>query len=206
MLVHEYSLHADIFALLQLKSAFCKNKQKTWSLCAPSKMRVHLNETVLFCPSIYSVLQGSCPRNRSPESFQFLESRNDLLYVPDKQDYNGYNRVSVIERIYSMASQVFVIMWSTCRTCPMNSRDVHACKRWWRWHAWQGIYIFIQWCVLCVVLAEPSYTHDSERTPKSILCLHNRTFLHAHQCTDLFEKPQTITTTLMPAMLHYCLG
>ena len=41
------------------------------------------------------------------------------------------------------------------------------------------------------------YTHDSVRTPKTILCLHNRAFLHAHQCTVLFSSPQTVTRRKM---------
>ncbi len=38
------------------------------------------------------IRQGFC--HLQCQAFQFLESRNGLLYVPDKQDYNG---VSVIE-------------------------------------------------------------------------------------------------------------
>lgn len=37
------------------------------------------------------------------------------------------------------------------------------------------------------------YTHYDSRTPRSILCLHNRTFLHAYQCSILFSNPKSIT-------------
>ena len=48
----------------------------------------------------------------------------------------------------------------------------------------------VEICNLC-------YAHDCERTPRSILCLHNRTFLHAHQCSLLFANPQSITRRKM---------
>ena len=37
------------------------------------------------------------------------------------------------------------------------------------------------------------YSHDSVRTPRAILRLHNITFLHAYLCTKLFENPKTLT-------------
>ena len=37
------------------------------------------------------------------------------------------------------------------------------------------------------------YSHDSVRTPRAILRLHNITFLHAYLCTTLFEYPKPLT-------------
>ena len=41
------------------------------------------------------------------------------------------------------------------------------------------------------------YDHESIRTPKSVLCLHNRTFLHAHQCSIVFADPKSISQKRM---------
>ena len=41
------------------------------------------------------------------------------------------------------------------------------------------------------------YAHEDRRTPKSILCLYNRTFLHAYQCSVLFSNPKSITRKRM---------
>ena len=41
------------------------------------------------------------------------------------------------------------------------------------------------------------YTHYDIRTPRSILCLYNRTFLHAHQCSVLFSNPKSTTRRRM---------
>ena len=41
------------------------------------------------------------------------------------------------------------------------------------------------------------YAHDSKRTPKTTLLLHNLTFLHALQCSSLFASPKTITRRKM---------
>ena len=37
------------------------------------------------------------------------------------------------------------------------------------------------------------YTHDTRRTPRAILRLHNTTFLHANACLELFSQPNTNT-------------
>ena len=37
------------------------------------------------------------------------------------------------------------------------------------------------------------YAHDDMRTPRTILCLYNRTFLHAYLCTVLFPNPKSTT-------------
>lgn len=41
------------------------------------------------------------------------------------------------------------------------------------------------------------YAHDNRRTPKSVLCLYNRTFLHAHLCSVLFSAPKSTTKRRM---------
>ena len=41
------------------------------------------------------------------------------------------------------------------------------------------------------------YIHDNERTPRTVLCLHNRTFLHATLCTTLFSNPQAVSRRRM---------
>ena len=41
------------------------------------------------------------------------------------------------------------------------------------------------------------YAHDSKRTPRSILCLHNRAFVHAYLCGKLFASPHSITRRKM---------
>ena len=48
-----------------------------------------------------------------------------------------------------------------------------------------------------VEISNLCYAHDSVRTPRSILCLHNRTFLHAYQCSILFSDPKSITRRKM---------
>lgn len=35
------------------------------------------------------------------------------------------------------------------------------------------------------------YAHEAERTPKTILCLYNLTFLHAFYCSTLFPEPKS---------------
>ena len=55
------------------------------------------------------------------------------------------------------------------------------------------------------------YAHDSKRTPRSILCLHNRAFVHAYLCGKLFASPHSITrrkclvdtTIQLPPMLQF---
>ena len=42
-------------------------------------------------------------------------------------------------------------------------------------------------------IAKLCYAQDSERTPRAVLCLHNRTFLHASLCCSIFSNPETQT-------------
>lgn len=48
-----------------------------------------------------------------------------------------------------------------------------------------------------VEIAKLCYAHDAERTPRAVLCLHNRTFLHAYQCSTLFASPKSTTRRRM---------
>ena len=48
-----------------------------------------------------------------------------------------------------------------------------------------------------VEISNLCYAHDSVRSPKSILCLHNRTFQHAYYCSILFADPKSTTRRRM---------
>ena len=50
------------------------------------------------------------------------------------------------------------------------------------------------------------YAHDNRRTPKSILCLYNRTFLHVYQCSILFSDPKSTTRRRMFGRYFHSIG
>lgn len=48
-----------------------------------------------------------------------------------------------------------------------------------------------------VEISKLLYAYDDERTPRTVLCLHNRAFLHAYQCSVLFANPRSTTRRRM---------
>lgn len=56
-----------------------------------------------------------------------------------------------------------------------------------------------------VDIANLCYAHDAVRSPRSILCLYNRTFLHAYQCSILFSDPKSITRRKMFGRYYHSL-
>ena len=56
-----------------------------------------------------------------------------------------------------------------------------------------------------VDIANLCYAHDTIRTPRSILCLYNRAFLHARQCSILFSDPKATTRRKMFGRYYHSL-
>jgi hypothetical protein len=56
-----------------------------------------------------------------------------------------------------------------------------------------------------VDIANFCYAHDTIRSPRSILCLYNRAFLHAHQCSTLFPNPKSTTRRKMFGRYYHSL-
>lgn len=48
-----------------------------------------------------------------------------------------------------------------------------------------------------VEITDLCYAHEAVRTPRAILCLYNRAFLHAYQCSVLFANPKSTTRRRM---------
>ena len=48
-----------------------------------------------------------------------------------------------------------------------------------------------------VEITKLCYAHEAERTPRAVLCLYNRTFFHAYQCSILFANPKSTSRRRM---------